>query len=200
MVNIALDATPLSTLTGGVSRYTSELASALASEFRNDNFWLLSDQPFPWPAGSPRNLQCGDGAKSLLKRRWWLCGIAERNFAAEHRRVPRHRFRRALSSHAAEHPHASRPFALARCCLAHLGRPGSFPHAGLASAGVGDPGSHPTEAIRREAIAHFRLQPDRIVSVPTARPPSFGPLSQSSVRPISCSWERWNPVRIWGFW
>ena len=45
-VTIALDATPLTVSTGGVGRYTLELARALATEYPEDQYWLLSDQTF----------------------------------------------------------------------------------------------------------------------------------------------------------
>jgi len=74
-VIIALDATPLSVPTGGVMRYTSELARALAANNPADQYWLLSDQPFTMPAGAPANLQEGDGPRSAAERRWWLWGL-----------------------------------------------------------------------------------------------------------------------------
>ena len=52
-VTIALDATPLTVSTGGVGRYTLELARALASEYPEDQYWLLSDQTFPFTHASP---------------------------------------------------------------------------------------------------------------------------------------------------
>ena len=50
-VTIALDATPLTVSTGGVGRYTLELARALATEYPEDQYWLLSDQTFHAPHG-----------------------------------------------------------------------------------------------------------------------------------------------------
>ena len=58
-VTIALDATPL-IVTGGVQRYTLELASALAAEFPDDQYWLLSDQMIPKPLVLTGNLHYGD--------------------------------------------------------------------------------------------------------------------------------------------
>ena len=58
-VTIALDASPLTVSTGGVGRYTLELARALATEYPDDQYWLLSDQPFRSPQG-PANLDAGD--------------------------------------------------------------------------------------------------------------------------------------------
>src|SRR6201992_1125952 len=62
-LTIALDATPLTVSTGGVARYTLELARALASQFPLDQYWLLSDQMlqptdlFPGTSSFSPNLQ-----------------------------------------------------------------------------------------------------------------------------------------------
>ena len=87
---IALDATPLTVPTGGVARYTSELARALAARFPENEYWLLSDRQFPMPdprpahPGSPRripsdlhltNLKKGDPPRTFLGRRWWSVGL-----------------------------------------------------------------------------------------------------------------------------
>lgn len=71
----ALDATPLSVPTGGVTRYTCELAKALAANNPADQYWLLSDQPFTMPSPAPSNLHKGDGPHSTAERRWWLWGL-----------------------------------------------------------------------------------------------------------------------------
>jgi glycosyltransferase involved in cell wall biosynthesis len=71
----ALDATPLTVPTGGVTRYTWELARALSEEYADDQYWLLSDQPFTMPAPVLANLHKGDGPRSAAERRWWLWGL-----------------------------------------------------------------------------------------------------------------------------
>ena len=73
-VTIALDATPLSVPTGGVARYTLELARALAARFPADSYWLLSDQAIPPLAGLPPNLNIGGNRRNPLVRKWWLPG------------------------------------------------------------------------------------------------------------------------------
>jgi hypothetical protein len=75
MMKIALDATPLSIPSGGVRRYTEELSRALAENFPEDEFWLLSDQRFELPFSAPPNLKMGQGPRNLLERRWWLWGL-----------------------------------------------------------------------------------------------------------------------------
>jgi len=89
-VIIALDATPLTVPTGGVTRYTSELARALAARFPENEYWLLSDRPFPMPHSRPANsgpsalphpdldlanLKKGDPPRTFLGRRWWSVGL-----------------------------------------------------------------------------------------------------------------------------
>src|SRR6516225_8113534 len=74
-VTIALDATPLSVPTGGVARYTLELARALAFRFPADFYWLLSDQHIPPLAGTPPNLNIGGNRGNPLSRKWWMLGL-----------------------------------------------------------------------------------------------------------------------------
>ena len=74
-VTIALDASPLTVSTGGVGRYTLELALALAAEYPNDQYWLLSDQAFTAPQTLPPNLHTGEGPRNQAERKWWLWGL-----------------------------------------------------------------------------------------------------------------------------
>jgi glycosyltransferase involved in cell wall biosynthesis len=74
-VRVALDATPLTLSSGGLPRYVSELSVALAREFPQDTYCLLSDQPFTMPGAAPGNLLRGRQPHSLADRRWWLWGI-----------------------------------------------------------------------------------------------------------------------------
>jgi len=74
-VLIALDATPLTISSGGLPRYTTELALALAREFPEDTYYMLSDQPFAMPERAPENLVRGRQPQSAAERRWWLWGI-----------------------------------------------------------------------------------------------------------------------------
>jgi glycosyltransferase involved in cell wall biosynthesis len=74
-VRIALDATPLTLSSGGLPRYVTELSVALAREFPDDTYYLLSDQPFPMPERAPVNLIRGRQPHTAAERRWWLWGI-----------------------------------------------------------------------------------------------------------------------------
>jgi glycosyltransferase involved in cell wall biosynthesis len=74
-VRVALDATPLTLSSGGLPRYVTELSIALAREFPEDTYFLLSDQPFLMPERAPVNLVRGRQPHSAAERRWWLWGI-----------------------------------------------------------------------------------------------------------------------------
>ncbi len=76
-MRVALDATPLTLSSGGLPRYVSELSIALASEFPEDIYSLISDQPFPMPERAPMNLVRGRQPHSAAERRWWLWGIRQ---------------------------------------------------------------------------------------------------------------------------
>src|SRR5438067_960238 len=76
-VVIALDATPLSIGTGGVSRYTLELTRALALRYSDDQYWLISDQAIPIPPGLPENVKFRAGPQNAAEKRWWLWGIRQ---------------------------------------------------------------------------------------------------------------------------
>src|SRR5438874_8870395 len=75
-MRVAIEAASLTLSSGGLARYTSELSLALARCFPDDQFLLISDQPFRMPAGAPPNLQPGGGPRNAIERRWWLWGIA----------------------------------------------------------------------------------------------------------------------------
>ena len=74
-MRVAIEAASLALTSGGLARYTSELSLALAREFPDDEFFLLSDQPFRMPPGAPPNLKRGGGPRTAVERRWWLWGM-----------------------------------------------------------------------------------------------------------------------------
>lgn len=76
-MRIALDATPLILSSGGLPRYVSELSLALANEFPDDTYLLLSDQPFTLPEGTPPNLKRGRDFHDEAHKRWWLWGVQQ---------------------------------------------------------------------------------------------------------------------------
>jgi glycosyltransferase involved in cell wall biosynthesis len=175
MMKIALDATPLTVPTGGVRRYTEELSRSLAENFPEDEFWLLSDQPFNAPAPRPVNLNTGRGPRNAVERRWWLRGLqAELSrlgidvFHGTDFAVPYLPARPAVMTihdlspwmdpawHSESRRVRRRTPLLLRC--------------GIATMVI-----TPSEAIKRQAIDRFHLNPSRVVAVPLAAAEIFRP-------------------------
>ncbi len=164
----ALDATPLTVATGGVSRYTAELARALADEFPDDDYRLVSDQEFAMPSGRLR----GGRVRS---RRWWSVGLA-----------------RELARIGADVFHGTdfavpylplRPSVMTIHDLSPWRFPAWQPGAErvrrrapyLAGLGLATAIVTPTEAIKRECIEMFRAAPARVTAVPLAAAAHFRP-------------------------
>jgi glycosyltransferase involved in cell wall biosynthesis len=164
----ALDATPLILSSGGLTRYTQELGRALASEFPEDEFVLLSDQPFDPPSRSPGNLRSPDRPKGPLDRWWWLIGV-----------------QRAMSGARCDLFHGTnfavpwaplRPSVVTIHDLSPWLDPGWHTGAGFVrrrtppqlGLGLATMIITPTEAIRRQAIDRFQIHPARITAVPLA--------------------------------
>ena len=175
-MRIALDATPLTEPSGGISRYTSELSRALARCFPEDEYWLLSDQPFTHPAPDIPNLRAGSGPRNPLERRWWLWGLQGQisrlrvelfhgtDFAVPY--VPVRPTVLTLhdlspwleaSWHAAADRIRNRTPVLLRLGLATLV-------------------ITPSEAVRKDVLVRFRLAPDRVVAIPEAASERFRPV------------------------
>jgi glycosyltransferase involved in cell wall biosynthesis len=176
-VNIALDATPLTISTGGVARYTQELAQALALEFPQDHFWLLSDQIFGMPRMLLRNLHQGEPPNTLAGRKWWLWGLNR-----EMKRCGVDLFHGTDFSV----PYLRRrPSVLTLHDLSPWMEPEWQPDAGrirrrtpvLLRRGCATFVITPSEAVRRAAIQRFGLNPDRVVAVPLAASESFRPVN-----------------------
>ena len=173
-VTIALDATPLTVSTGGVGRYTLELARALASEYPDDQYWLLSDQTFPAPHDFP-NLNAGGGPRNPAERKWWTWGL------------DREMRRRGVELfHGTDYsvPYVPlRPSVMTLHDLSPWMNPEWQPHASrvrhrtprLLRAGLATMVITPTETVRRAAIERFQLAPDRVVAVPLAAGDVFRP-------------------------
>src|ERR1035441_8469346 len=75
-MRVVIEAASLSLSSGGLARYTSELSLALGRCYPEDEFFLVSDQPFRMPSPAPVNLKCGGGPRNAMERRWWLWGLA----------------------------------------------------------------------------------------------------------------------------
>ncbi len=181
-MTIALDATPLTVATGGVARYTWELARALAEANPRDQYWLLSDQPFEMPAGHPENLRAGGGPANAAERRWWLWGLARE---MDRRGVDLFHGTDFAVPYLAQRPavmtlHDCSPWmdpawqadARVRRRTPRLLRWGKA-HMVIT----------PSEAVRRQAIERFRLAPDRVTAVPLAASARFRPCADAPAAP-----------------
>jgi alpha-1,3-rhamnosyl/mannosyltransferase len=180
-MTVALDGTPLIVSTGGVSRYTLELSRALATEFPEDRYWLLSDQPLPppasFPAKFPANLRMGGSPKTFTERKWWLFGLdremSRRGIDLFHgtdfsvpylQRRPSVMTLHDLSPWAQREPGRDwQPDA-----VRVRRRTPVLLRLGLARMVI-----TPSQAVRREAIGRFGLSPDRVVAVPLAASAAF---------------------------
>src|SRR5580700_10734118 len=182
-MKIALDASPLAIPSGGVRRYTEELSRALAENFPEDEFWLLSDQRFELPAQAPVNLKSGRGPRNLMERRWWLWGLQGEIsrlridvFHGTDFAVPYLPLRPSVMTlhdlspwlDPAWHAEADRV----------RNRTPMLLRLGLATMVI-----TPSEAIRRAAIDRFHLQRDRVMAVPHAASSCFRPTPPSQHDP-----------------
>jgi glycosyltransferase involved in cell wall biosynthesis len=181
-VNIALDATPLTVPSGGVRRYTEQLGIALAENFPGDSFWLLSDQPFDPPVTAAPNLKTGRSPATVLDRRWWLWGL-QREIARLKIRV----------FHGTDFAVPYLPVCASVMTLHDLSpwmdpawhsesdrvrnRTPILLRLGLAGMLI-----TPSEAVRKQAIERFRLQPGRVVAIPHAAAPNFRPVAMETPR------------------
>ena len=179
----ALDATPLTVPTGGVTRYTKELALALAANYPGDEYWLLSDQKFAMPA-CPGNLRKGDGPRTSAERRWWLWGINREMmrrkvevFHGTDFSVPYIRRRPSVMT-----VHDLSPWLTMESSTEDNVRwqPHSFRVRTrvpiLLQARIPTMVVTPSEAVRRAVIARFRLDSERVVAVPLAASNHFRPV------------------------
>jgi glycosyltransferase involved in cell wall biosynthesis len=169
-MRIALEAAPLALSSGGLARYTAELSIALARCFPDDEYFLVSDQPFRMPDDPPPNLKRGGGPCNAMERRWWLWGLA-------------HELKR-MRAQVIHGPDFSVPYIprLPSVMTLHDLSPWMDPawhHAAarvrrrtplLLELGVATMVITPGEAVRRQAIERFRLRPERVVAVPEAAP------------------------------
>jgi glycosyltransferase involved in cell wall biosynthesis len=182
-MRVAIEAASLALTSGGLARYTSELSLALAREFPDDEFFLLSDQPFRMPPGAPPNLKRGGGPRSAVERRWWLWGMQREmsrlgadlvhgpDFAVPY--IPRRPSVLTIHDlspwmdktwhHAADRVRRRTPLLL---------------DLGIATMIV-----TPGEAVRQQAIERFHVRPERVVAVPEAAASWFKPVKTAAANP-----------------
>ncbi len=174
-MKVALDATPVTLPAGGIARYVRELSKALAEEYPGDAFTLISDQPFQAPPALPPNLRRGEPPGNGLQRRWWTWGV--------------HRAMAACGASLFHGTHFSVPWLPLRPSVMTLHdlSPWLDPawHAGagfvrrrtpwLVRLGLAARIITPSDAVRREAIRHFRINAARIRAIPLAASAHFRP-------------------------
>jgi len=170
-MRVAIEAASLGLSSGGLARYTGELSLALARAFPEDEFYLLSDQPFRMPENAPGNLKRGGGPRNAAERRWWIWGL-EREM-------------RRLAIDLVHGPDFAVPYIPRRPSVLTLHdlSPWMDPkwHRAaqrvrrrtplLLDLGIATMIITPGDAVRRQAIEHFHLQPDRVVAIPEAPAP-----------------------------
>jgi glycosyltransferase involved in cell wall biosynthesis len=192
-MRVAIEAASLALSSGGLARYTAELSMALARAFPDDEFFLISDQPFRMPAppkgdpegDAPANLQRGGGPRNAVERRWWLWGLA--------------RELKRLGADLVHGPDFAVPYIPRRPSVVTLHDlspwldPAWHGAAGrvrrrtplILKLGLATMIVTPGEAVRQQAIERFRLRPERVVAVPEAAASWLRP----SPRPIASAPE-----------
>jgi glycosyltransferase involved in cell wall biosynthesis len=182
-MRVAIEAASLSLTSGGLARYTSELSLALARCFPEDEFFLVSDQPFRMPSPAPVNLKCGGGPRNVMERRWWLWGLPRElarlgadlvhgpDFAVPYlSRRPSVLTLHDLSPWMDQRWHHSAHRVRRRTPLLF--------ELGLATMVI-----TPGEKVRRAAIERFGLRPERVVAVPEAAAHWFRPVETAPTPP-----------------
>ena len=182
-MRIALDATPLTLTSGGLARYTAELARALAEQSESEDFFLLSDRRFAMPCGSPANLRSGRGPQNWADRKWWLWGLDR-----EMDRLGCDLFHGTNF----EVPYlARRPSVLTLHDLSPWMN-GAWHHGAdrvrrrtpwLIGLGIATMILTVSEAVRQQAIEPFDIAPSRIAAVPLAASEHFRPVAAPVGRP-----------------
>lgn len=182
-MRVALDATPLTLSSGGLRRYVAELSCALAAAYPQDEFLLLSDQPFRAPEPTPPNLRTGPGPRHAWERRWWSWGLpcALRRTGVEvfhgcNFEVPYLPVKPSVMT-----LHDLSPWmdpAWHRDATRVRRRTPWLIRMRLATMIV----TH-SEAVRRQAIARFGLHPSRVVAVAPAASAHFRPVDAPPAEP-----------------
>src|SRR6516165_3156568 len=192
-MRVVIEAASLGLSSGGLARYTSQLSLALARCFPEDEFFLLSDQPFRMPSGSAPNLKRGGGPRNGAERRWWLWGLSQ-----EAGRLG------ASLVHGPDFavPYLpQRPSVLTLHDLSPWMEPGWHHAAGrvakrtpvLLKLGIPTMIITPSETVRREAIERFRVRAERIVAVPEAAAAWLRPVPAPTGRPYFLFVGTWEP-------
>ncbi len=168
-MKFAIDSTPLTVSSGGITRYTSALFQALTEAFPQDEFRLLTDQSNPDVNG--------------FEQLWWMYGLPKHlrkmrvdlfhgtNFSVPYLPVcPSVMTVHDLSPWM--NPEWHRGSSRVRCRTPWILR------LGLATMVITD-----CQAVRSAVISRFNLPADRVVSVPLAAEAHFAPSTATLVEP-----------------
>ncbi|HUQ95674.1 MAG TPA: glycosyltransferase family 1 protein [Bryobacteraceae bacterium] len=172
-MKVALDATPLTEQTGGIRRYTVELAKALALCSPQDEYTLVSDQSYQHAP------LLGVSQELCSSRRWWFSGL------------PRWIRRHAIEVfHGTDFSVPYFPVAPSVMTVHDLSpwRTGGSARVRrrtplLLRLGLPSMVITPSEAIRRELLDHFPLVPEEVVAIPLAASRNFHPSPSLSPSP-----------------
>ena len=171
-MNVALDATPLIEPTGGIRRYTIELAAALAREFPRDGYTLISDQSYQHPPIDGVNFQ------SQPASCWWSYSLPRELrrqridlFHGTDFAVPYLPVRPAVMT-----IHDLSPWRTGGSARVRRRTPWLL-RFGLAAMIV-----TPSQAIRRELLNTFPVSPEEVVAIPLAASPQFRPVESGPVK------------------
>jgi len=182
-MRVALDATPLSLSTGGLTRYAGELSRALARAYPTDDFVLFSDRGFPLPEPCRENLRVGAQPRNAFERRWWLCGIQS---AMRHERSELFHGTNFAVPYLPLQPSVVTVHDLSPWInpewhhAADRVRRRTVPLLGL---GIATMIITPTQAVRAGVIERFRVAAARVVAVPHAASDIFHPAAAPAARP-----------------
>ena len=177
-MRIGLDGYPLSEPRTGVGHYTFQLARALAGAYPSDEFELISPQPFVDSVAESEssNLRFIKARSASIRGHWWSLGLPlylKRAgidlFHGTNFELPLWQRRRTvLTIHdlsALRYPELHRP-RLARRARTRLPLAARLARAIIT----------PTDAVKREVCARFRLKPEKVTAIHEAPRDSFGPL------------------------
>lgn len=182
-MRVALDATPLTLSSGGLKRYVWDLSRALAENYPDSEFFLMSDQAFRAPQPGTRNLQCGALPRTIFERRWWVWGLDR-----EMRRLNCEIFHGTNF----EVPYLPlRPSVMTVHDLSPWMNPEWHQDAGRVrrrtplelGMGLGTMTITPTEAVRRQVIERFRVSAARVIAVPHGASEVFRPVEAPPAAP-----------------
>jgi glycosyltransferase involved in cell wall biosynthesis len=161
-MRVGLDGTPMAGPLGGIRRFTEELLGALREEFRRDEYVLLSDQFEPRPRG--------------WARKWWLYGLRQ---AIRRERVEVFHGTDFAVPYLGGGPSVMTVHDLSPWLMPGEGSRRVRQRAGwLLRWRVPTFVHTPTEAVRRELIAHFGWPEERVVSIGLGAGPRFEPVKR----------------------